>query len=493
LVTSSSLDFLFRPRSIALAGVSADVSRPGPAQWYLMSLIKFGYPGKLYPLHPAGGEISGLKVYNSLAEVPDKVDYVVSAVSARHTPQLIRECAASGVRAVHLFTSGYSEIEDTAGRRLEEEVLRIAREGGVRLLGPNCMGIYCPAGGLTFAGEYPDQAGFPSKSGPLGLISQSGGNSIYCIREASERGLFFSKVVSYGNAADLNECDFLEYMTNDPETGIIAMYIEGIKDGERFKRALRQAVAVKPVVIYKAGSSETGARACASHTSAIAGSSAAWQAVFKQFGVIQVTGMPELVDISIALAYMKAPGGRNVVIAGSGGGVGVQAADDIVAAGLHLPVLHVDQRRTLHGIYGTEAGSMFRNPLDIPPLGSVDHHVRAIQSVADCQDVDIIIMQFPLDLWALSRRAVLMGRFIEVVAALKNSISKPLAIVLHYSATAQARRLEEDARASFAELHLPVYPSVSRAARAIDRYIAYNSRCGAPCVDSAGKAMKQPT
>ncbi|MFA5079073.1 MAG: CoA-binding protein, partial [Dehalococcoidia bacterium] len=423
-----SLDFLFRPRSIALAGVSADVSKPGPAQWYLMSMIRYGYPGKIYPLHPAGGEINGLKVYKNLGEIPGEVDYLVSAVSARHTPQLMRECAAKGVKAAHLFTSGYSEIEDSSGKQLEDEVLRIAREGGVRLIGPNCMGIYCPSAGMTFAGDYPDQAGFPSRSGPFALISQSGGNCIYCIREASERGLFFSKAISYGNAADLNECDFLEYLTDDPDTGIIAMYIEGIKDGERFKRALKRAVEFKPVVIYKAGNTETGARACASHTSAIAGSAIVWQALFNQLGVIQVTGMPELVDISITLAFMKSPAGRNVVVAGSGGGVGVQAADDITGAGLHLPFLHVDLRKTLHGIYGSEAGSMFRNPLDIPPLGSVDHQVRALRAVADSRDIDILIMQFPLDLWALSRRTVLMERFIEVVTSLRDSISKPVVV-----------------------------------------------------------------
>jgi len=473
-MTSPPLDFLFRPRSIALAGVSADAAKPGPAQWYLMSLIKFGYPGKIYPLHPAGGEINGLKVYKNMAEIPGEVDYVVSAVSARHTPQLIRDCAAKGVRAAHLFTSGYSEIEDSAGRRLEEAVLQIAREGGVRLIGPNCMGIYCPSAGMTFAGDYPDQAGFPSHCGPLGLISQSGGNGIYCIREASERGLFFSKAISYGNAADLNECDFLEYLTDDPDTKIIAMYVEGIKDGPRFKQVLGRAVKAKPIVIYKAGNTETGARACASHTSAIAGSAATWKAFLRQMGAIQVDGMSELVDISVALAFMPFPAGKNVVVAGSGGGVGVQAADDVTAEGLHLPLLPVELRRTLHGIYGTEAGSMFRNPVDIPPTGGKDHYIKAMQSIAESKDVDIIIMQFPLDLWALAPRSVLVGRFIEVVSALKESLSKPLAVVLHNSATAQARRLEEEARARFAALELPVYPSISRAARAINRYMWYS-------------------
>jgi acyl-CoA synthetase (NDP forming) len=475
-MTHSPLDFLFKPRAIALAGVSADTGRSGPAQWYLMSLVKFGYQGKIYPLHPAGGEIHGLKVYKNMAEIPGEVDYAVSAIPARHTPQLIRDCAAKGVKAVHLFTSGYSEIEDVAGRQLEEEVLQIAREGGVRLIGPNCMGIYCPSAGLTFAGDYPDQAGFPSRSGPLGLISQSGGNCIYCIREASERGVFFSKTISYGNAADLNECDFLDYLTDDPDTKIIAMYIEGIKDGGRFKRVLSRAVKAKPVIIYKAGNTETGARTCASHTSAIAGSAAIWKAFLNQLGVIQVASMSELIDISIALAFMPVPGGRNIVVAGSGGGVGVQAADDITGAGLNLPVLPVELRRTLHSIYGTEAGSIFRNPVDIPPLGSKEHYVKAIRSIADSKDADVIILQFPLDLWALARRAVLMERFMDVVTGLKEVVEKPLAVVLHNSVTLQARRLEEEARSKFAALGLPVFPSISRAASAINRYIWYNRR-----------------
>jgi len=470
------LDFIFNPQAIALAGVSADTSKPGPAQWYLMSLVKFGYKGKIYPLHPAGGEINGLKVYKNMAEIPGEVDYAVSAIPARHAPQFVRDCVAKGVKAVHLFTSGFSEIEDAAGRQLEEEVLQIAREGGVRLIGPNCMGIYCPSTGLTFAGDYPDQPGFPSRSGPLGLISQSGGNCICCIREASERGVYFSKAISYGNAADLNECDFLDYLAGDPDTKIIAMYIEGIKDGARFKQALRRAVKAKPVIIYKAGKTETGARTCSSHTSAIAGSAAVWQAFLNQVGVIQVANMSELVDITIALAFMPAPGGKNVVVAGSGGGVGVQAADDITDAGLHLPFLPVELRQALHSIYGTEAGSIFRNPVDIPPMAGKEYHVKAIQAIAGSKDVDVIILQFPLDLWALARRAVLLERFTDVVTSIRESVKKPLAVVLHNSVSQQARRLEDGARSRFADMGLPVYPSISRAALAISRYIWYNRR-----------------
>ena len=136
-------------------------SRPNLAQLFVSTLRDFGFKGEIYPLHPSGGEIFGTKVYTNVREIPGPVDYVISAIPARFTPQLITDCAAKGVKAVHLFTSGYGEIEDEIGKKLEGEILKIARKGGVRLVGPNCMGLYCPSSGLTFAGDFPDQAGFP--------------------------------------------------------------------------------------------------------------------------------------------------------------------------------------------------------------------------------------------------------------------------------------------------------------------------------------------
>jgi len=307
-----SLDFLFNPSSIAIAGVSPETSKPNAAQFYVTSLKNFGYKGAIYPIHPSGGEIFGMKVYENVNDIPGPVDLVVSAIPARFTPQLIEDCGKKGVKAVHLFTSGYSEIEDEIGQKLENEILRSAKKASVRLVGPNCMGIYHPAGGVTFAGEFPpDQNGFPATPGALGLISQSGGNCIYCIRESASKGLFFSKAISYGNAADLNESDYLEYMTEDPQTRVIAAYIEGVKDGERFIHALKEAASRKPVIINKAGNTETGARACASHTSAIAGSASVWHDLLRQVGAIQVANMSELVDVALAFDKMPLPRGRN--------------------------------------------------------------------------------------------------------------------------------------------------------------------------------------
>jgi len=473
-MTASVLDYIFNPRSIAIAGVSPDLARPNIAQAFVNSLKDFGYKGDIYPLHPAGGEIFGLKVYKNIKDIPNNVDYVVSAIPARYTPQLITDCVVKKVKIVHLFTSGYSEIEDHIGLELENEIVKIARSGGVRLIGPNCMGTYCPATGMTFAAEYPDQKGFPKTSGQVGLVSQSGGNTIYAIRQCAERGVYFSKAISYGNATDLNESDYLEYFADDDETRLVAMYIEGLKEGQRFKYAVKKALKTKPVIINKGGNTETGARTCTSHTSAMAGSAKIWRSFIKQTGAILVEGMDELVDVIVAFTKMPVPHGRNAVVIGTGGGVGVQAADDITNAGLFLPMLNPEVRKQLNSIYGTEAGSMFRNPVDSPPFGGVKNHIRAIKAIADSNDIDIIILHFGFDIWAMVSRTIPLQPFVETVSELVDIIKKPLAIVLHYCTDPKSRVLEDEVAHKFVNMGLPVYPSISRAANAISKYITYH-------------------
>lgn len=472
-MTKPNLNFLFNPRSIALAGASPDISHPNLAQGFVRALQDSGFKGAIYPLHPAGGEIYGKKIYKNVKDIEGPVDYVVSAIPARLTPQLISDCVEKRVKAIHLFTSGYSEIEDEIGKHLESEILAIARKGGVRLIGPNCMGIYCPSSGMTFAAEFPDQKPFPKQCGPLGLISQSGGNAIYFIRQCVERGVFFSKVVSYGNAADIDEADYLEIMADDPDTELIAMYVEGVKDGGRLRKVLARTLESKPVIVNKVGNTETGARTAASHTSAIAGESGIWHAFLKQTGAMQVNGMDELADAVVTFSKLPVPKGRNVVVIGTGGGVGVQAADDISNAGLRLPMLPVEVRKRLREIYGTEAGSFFRNPVDSPPFRNVDDMATAVRAIAASQHIDIIILHFGFDIWAMISRSVPLYAFVESVNRLAGSLEKPLAIVLHYSEDPKSHILQDEVRAKFVALGLPVYPSIGRAARAISRYIDF--------------------
>jgi acyl-CoA synthetase (NDP forming) len=470
----TSLKYLFKPGSIAVAGVSAEV---GPfltlAQRYLKSLMLFGFKGHIYPLHPAGGEIFGVPVYKSILDIPGEVDFVVSAIPARYTPQLVADCAAKGVKVVHLFSSGYSEIEDETGGHLESKVLDLARQHNIRLLGPNCMGVYSPDAGITFAVDYPEQKGFPAKSGPLGLLSQSGGNTIYGIREAYTRGIYFSRAVSYGNAADLNECDFMEYFTTDPNTKLIAMYVEGVKNGQRFIQALKRAVKAKPVIVYKAGLTEIGSRTCASHTSAIAGSAHVWQGMLKQVGAIQVHSMQEVIDVSLALLGMPEPAGKNMVVMGTGGGVGVQAADDIIGAGLDLPMLSLETRKSLKEIYGSEAGNMFRNPVDVSALAGGPVFARAIRTILASDQSDVVVLHFPFDLWAMAYRMEFIWSYVEGIIETCRDAKKPILTVLHMCATGLAKKLAVEVQEKLVEAGLPVYTSFTSAARAVARCLQY--------------------
>ena len=211
----SDLDHILHPRSIAVVGASSDPNNPIGQLW-LRCAIDFGFGGELYPVNPKASDIMGLKCYPSIRDIPGPVDYAISLIPRHLVPQLLEDCGAKGVRTVHLFTAGFSETCEEEGIRLEEEVIRIAQNSGVRIIGPNCMGIYCPESGLSF------NPNFSKEGGGVGYISQSGGNARKLTESGGIRGLRFSKVISYGNASDLNEADFIEYLAHDPQTKVIA-------------------------------------------------------------------------------------------------------------------------------------------------------------------------------------------------------------------------------------------------------------------------------
>jgi len=262
--SNSRLQPLFYPSSIALAGITVE----NPAHWtrtFLDSLLEFQFEGPIYLVNPRGGEINGMKVYRRLADIPQDVDYVISTVPARAAPKFLEECAHKAVKTVHFCTAGFSETGTEEGARLEAQLTELSRRTGIRLIGPNCMGIYCPESRISFDTD------FPKESGPVGFISQSGGNTTGLIRRVMSRGIRFSKVISYGNACDLNESDFLDYLAADPETTLIGLYIEGVKDGRRFRQTLEAAAKEKPIVLLKGGITEGGAGAAASHTGSLAG------------------------------------------------------------------------------------------------------------------------------------------------------------------------------------------------------------------------------
>src|SRR4030043_29076 len=298
MADKSNLDFVVNPKSGDVAGISPSRGYDAMAETYLRALVEFKFNGPIYVINPKGGEFRGRKLYPSVKDIPDSLDYVICCIPAPAVPQLIRDCATKGVKTVQFFTSGFGENGTEEGIRLEAEVCALAKQGGIRLIGPNCMGVYAPKSGLSFAPDY------PTERGQVSFICQSGGNAIYFIRYAAQRGVRFSKVISFGNAADINENELLEYLTDDPETGIIAAYIEGFKDGRRFSKALRKAAAVKPVIMMKGGRTEAGARAVASHHGALAGSTEIWDGLLRQAGVITVSTLEGLGGILGTFSYL---------------------------------------------------------------------------------------------------------------------------------------------------------------------------------------------
>ena len=465
-----SLDYLFQPQSIAVAGVSTDLVRFSEGQRYLRTLMECGFKGKIYAVNPSGGEVFGLKLYPSIKDVPDRVDYVISAVPARYTTQLMTDCAAKGVKAVQLYTAGFSETGDEEGKQLESEIVRLARQSGIRVIGPNCVGLYCPRTGLSFSLD------FPRQSGPVGLIAQSGGQPTYCIREAARRGIYFSKVIGYGNASDLNESDFLEYLTYDPETKIIAAYIEGVKDAPRFIKTLKRATRAKPTIIFKGGTTDVGTKVTASHTGAMTSAYGIWESVLRQAGAIQVHSVDEMVDLFLLFSLMSPTTGRKIAIIGAGGAASVEAADDCYNAGLVMPTLPAHIMQKLESIHTIKAGRIFGNPLDIN-FPTAEIILNSVKTIADCKQIDLLLIHMGFDSWGLSNeidRKNMLAPYVQSIFNLKKLINKPLVVVLHSLVTDEAKQFTTEAYMRLRKAGFPMYTSIRQAAKAINKFIQYH-------------------
>ncbi len=470
---STSLDFLFHPRSIAIAGVSENANKFNFGMQYLLGLREFGFPGKIYPINPTGGEVNGITLYKSLREIPGEVDYIISAIPATYTPKLVDEAAQKGVKAIHFFTSGFSEIEDAEGKRLQEDVIARAKKGGIRVIGPNCLGIYCPAAGISFNGD------FARTAGSVAMISQSGGNAAHCIQEGAARGVYFSKVISMGNGADLNESDFLEYLARDEETKIITAYLEGVRQGPRFFKALQKAARSKPVVVLKVGTSESGAEAAVSHTTALAGSDQVWDSLLKQAGVIRAGSIEEMMDVALAFQQMTAPAGNRMVIVGIGGGASVILADEFSQAGLALPRLGDNIRQKLINVFPTEAGRIFKNPIDLNNFETPDKFFSTMKILDSCEEADMLILHVAFDHFALVSKAekeFWVGSYLKLIGQLKKDLAKPLAVILHSYSSANMKPLAHKAEAELAASGTTVFPSIGRAALALSRFTRYHAK-----------------
>ncbi len=466
------LDFMFHPKSIAVIGASSQPFAPSNVHFFY-PLLMYGYPGKIYPVHPKADKVHGLKTYRSILEIPEPVDYVISAIPAAQVPQLMRDCVTAKVKAVTVFTSGFSEVGTREGVRLEKEIVEIARRGGIRVVGPNCLGLHCPQAGVSLDG------GIPKLSGNVGFLAQSGGNAREIIVAAAEHRIFISKGVSFGNAVDLNESDFLEYLTADADTEIIAAYIEGTKEPARFVRAVKAATRTKPLIMLKGGVTRAGTGVVASHTGALAGSREVWDTLCRQSGVVQVHHFDELIDALAAFVYLKPPRGRRMGIIGVGGGASVLAADECENAGLEVPALPDQVRRELLK-YTPSVGIGLRNPLDLDTDGFMNPELfaRTVRIISEWEGVDLLMLAVLPGILLAHAHLKVLGKHVEALSQVARDVKKPLLVVLRTGGVSKSEEAAQGMQADCLKAGFPVYRSVDGAARAVSQLISYHERRG---------------
>jgi acyl-CoA synthetase (NDP forming) len=384
-LTFNELNSIFLPRNVAVIGAS-------PRDNYTYSLMGTKIRDRLFFVNPNYKEVLDRKSYASILDIDAPIDYAVIAVPAQFVLGAVSDCIGKGVRGVHIFTSGFSETGLPEGIRLERDLADLAR-GKIRIIGPNCMGSYCPKSGLSF------NPSSTNVEGNIGVISQSGTFAQVFVYAGRTMDMRISKMVSYGNAVDLDCPDFLEYMADDPDTSIIALYIEGIKDGTRLRSALEYAAGKKPLVALKGGLTGAGARVASSHTGSLAGSGSMWSTMFRQCGVVQVDDIDDLLNTSITMSSSRAPSGTGVAIVTYSGGFAVVQSDMCVKAGLQVPQFSqkaIEELRT----FVPAAGTMIGNPLDSWQLfykysgeGRLSDVLRIVSGE---EQINSIILQFDI-------------------------------------------------------------------------------------------------
>jgi acyl-CoA synthetase (NDP forming) len=464
---------IFYPKSIAVIGVSATSIKIGSV--WVHDLRSAGFPGPVYAVGSSGGRIGDLEIFPSLRLVPGDIDYVIVAVPRQSALELLDDCAAKNVKAVHFFTAGFSELDTEQGRKLEEQMLEKARRGNVRIIGPNCIGPYCPEHRIPFP------MGILGEEGSAGFISQSGGIATKLVTVGIARHINYSKGVSFGNGIDLDASDFLQYLAADPKTKVIGAYLEGTRHGTRLLNTMKEVARIKPLVVWKGGRTEAGAQAARSHTGSLPSSAAIWSGMLRQAGAVEVHSLEELTDtLLIFQQFGNGKGTRAAIIGGladGGGGNSVAAGDACMENGLEIAPLSSDTRQKLSDLLG-EVGGIFCNPVDVSQaqFRGLPTLLQAIDLIVRDTASDVVLIQEDVEILLpiYSRKG--LQDINEFIIELGRRQSKPIVIVLP-PGSVEAERLEIEQR--LLAVSVPVFYSMERAAKAISRLNQCSCRQGA--------------
>jgi acyl-CoA synthetase (NDP forming) len=475
------LDRMFAPARIAIIGVSSEGF--GFGRGIFLSHLAIGYAGKLYPVNRNGGSIEGMTIYPSIEAIPESIDFAIIAVPAKHVKSALEACRLKGAVGAEVLSSGFSETDTPEGVALEDGLRTIAARG-IRVLGPNCFGIYCPSSGLTML-PGPDLSRDP---GGVALLSQSGGLSIDFGYMGKWRGIRFSKVVSFGNGCDLRETEMLRYLNYDPQTKVICMYIEGVSDGREFLVALKESAVKKPVIVIKGGLSDAGSRAAASHTASLGGKRIIWEAALRQCNATQVENLEEMSDAALAFSLLPLRAYSGCSIVGGGGALGIAAADAAESLGLIVPRLREDLQAAIMDVL-PKPGSSATNPIDIAnPFVKPEHIREILLRASEDENVDIhIVVQLlyhyksiQMSMNVSMKEITPYKELAKVCREAMNIGGKPVVLVLPNIRQDEddigIEEINRETRRLFTEAGMPVFDDVKNALRAIASVSKYYRR-----------------
>jgi acetyl coenzyme A synthetase (ADP forming)-like protein len=377
-----NLESFFNPKSIAIVGASRQKGKVGYE--ILANIIEAGYEGEIFPVNQMADAIEGLKCYPDLQSIGKTPDLVVIIIPAKFVPAMMKQCAKVGVKSVIIITAGFKEVGEE-GRELEKQVVQIARQAGIKIIGPNCLGVIAPANKLnaSFGGDLPAK-------GVIGYLSQSGALLAAILDMANANSIGFSKLVSIGNKADIDELDLIKALGADKDTKVIAGYLESITDGDAFVNQAERISHNKPILLMKSGGTQAGAQAASSHTGSLAGSETAYECVFERAGIIRCDSIKQQFDYAQAFADQPLPAGPRVAVITNAGGPGIMAADAIERMGLDFAKLADETIKKLAS--GLPQAANLNNPIDVLGDALADRYEFALDVVLSDKNVDVVLV-----------------------------------------------------------------------------------------------------
>ncbi|WP_461866502.1 acetate--CoA ligase family protein [Thermococcus sp.] len=450
----------FNPKAVAIIGATDKKGKVGNVIFenFKMNKERGIFKGNIYPVNPKLDEIEGYRCYHNVKEVPDDADLAVISIPAKFVPATMRDIAEKGIKAVVIITGGFGELGEE-GKRMEREIYEIAKANGIRVIGPNCVGVYVPDTGVDTV-FLPENKMDRPKSGPIAFVTQSGAFAAAMLDWAAGAGIGIGKMVSYGNKLDVDDADLMDYFIHDDEIRVVTFYIEGVNEGRKFIEAAKRITAVKPVIALKSGRTEYGAKAASSHTGSLAGADRIYDAVFKQTGIIRAEDFEHMFDIAKAFAKCELPKGDRIGIITDGGGAGVMASDAVAKFGLKMAELSEETIKYLKENFPPHA--VAGNPTDVVGDTDAQRYKVAIGAFINDPNVDAIVIITLFQVPLLDEMEL-----IDILADYAKKSNKPIvAVAMGGKKTEHYAKILEDKG-------VPVYPTPERGVRAMAGLVQY--------------------